>query len=207
MLLQEDIGIILLTNRELGALFRFPKGRCFFRGHIFRRTAIYMYKPDKNGGKVMFIRTIKIKRPNLLAAALVVVIVCLIAIVGLTAYRVTAKSEYELKNEQQRQEFIKEMGWETDEGFDDCKQITIPEEFNEVYNSYNELQKQQGFDLSRYKGKTCDIYTYKVRNYKGHEGKDDVNCNLMIFENKLIGGDVSSVELDGFMQGLRSSQK
>jgi hypothetical protein len=166
-----------------------------------------MYKPDKNGGKVMFIRTIKIKRPNLLAAALVVVIVCLIAIVGLTAYRVTAKSEYELKNEQQRQEFIKEMGWETDEGFDDCKQITIPEEFNEVYNSYNELQKQQGFDLSRYKGKTCDIYTYKVRNYKGHEGKDDVNCNLMIFENKLIGGDVSSVELDGFMQGLRSSQK
>ena len=69
-----------------------------------------MYKPDKNGGKVMFIRTIKIKRPNLLAAALVVVIVCLIAIVGLTAYRVTAKSEYELKNEQQRQEFIKEMG-------------------------------------------------------------------------------------------------
>ena len=40
-------------------------------------------------------------------------------------------------------EVIKEMGWETDEGFDDCKQITIPEEFNEVYNSYNELQKQQ----------------------------------------------------------------
>ena len=166
-----------------------------------------MYKPDKNGGKYMFIRTIKIKRPNLLAAALAAVVVCLVAIVGLTAYRVTAKSEYELKSEQQRQDFIRQMGWETDDTFDDCKKITIPEEFNEVYTNYNELQKQQGFDLSRYKGKDCDVYTYKIRNYKDHEGKDDVNCNLIICDNKLIGGDVCSTELDGFMQGLRSEEK
>ena len=140
----------------------------------------------------MFIKTIKVKKPNLLAAALLVVIVSLLAVVALTAYRSARSGGYKLENEQQRQEFLKEMGWEVSGEFDECRQILIPEEFNEVYTSYNDLQKQQGFDLSA---------------YKGHEGKDDVNANLMICDGRLIGGDVSSTELDGFMQGLMNSDK
>ena len=154
----------------------------------------------------MFIKTIKVKKPNLLAAALLVVIACLLAVVALTAYRFSKKSQYTLGNEAQRQQFLKEMGWEVSGEFDECRQVLIPEQFNEVYEGYNELQKQQGFDLSAYKGKSCDVYTYKVRNYKGHEDKDDVRCNLMICDDVLIGGDVSSTELDGFMQGLKNAE-
>lgn len=153
----------------------------------------------------MFIKTIKVKKPNLLAAALLVVIACLLAVVALTAYRFSKKSQYTLGNEAQRQEFLKQMGWEVSGEFDECRQVLIPEQFNEVYEGYNELQKQQGFDLSAYKGKSCDVYTYKVKNYKGHEDKDDVRCNLMICDDVLIGGDVSSTELDGFMQGLKKN--
>lgn len=155
----------------------------------------------------MFIKTIKVKKPNLLAAALLVVIVCLLAVVAVTAYRFAHPSSYKMENEQQRQEFLEEMGWEVSAEFDQCKQILIPEEFNEVYTNYNELQKQQGFDLSSYKGKSCDLYTYKVKNYKGHEKTGDVNCNLIVYKNKLIGGDVSSTELDGFMQGFMNKDK
>ena len=155
----------------------------------------------------MFIKTIKVKKPNLLAAALLVVIACLLAVVALTAYRFSKKSQYTLGNEAQRQEFLKEMGWEVSGEFDECRQVLIPEQFNEVYEGYNELQKQQGFDLSAYKGKSCDVYTYKVKNYKGHEDKDDVRCNLMICDDVLIGGDVSSTELDGFMQGLQNAER
>ena len=154
----------------------------------------------------MFIKTIKVKKPNLLAAALLVVIACLLAVVALTAYRFSKKSQYTLGNEAQRQQFLKQMGWEVSGEFDECRQVLIPEQFNEVYEGYNELQKQQGFDLSAYKGKSCDVYTYKVRNYKGHEDKDDVRCNLMICDDVLIGGDVSSTELDGFMQGLKDAE-
>lgn len=154
----------------------------------------------------MFIKTIKVKKPNLLAAALLVVIACLLAVVALTAYRFSKKSQYTLGNEAQRQQFLKQMGWEVSGEFDECRQVLIPEQFNEVYEGYNELQKQQGFDLSAYKGKSCDVYTYKVRNYKGHEDKDDVHCNLMICDDVLIGGDVSSTELDGFMQGLKNAE-
>ena len=153
----------------------------------------------------MFIKTIKVKKPNLLAAALLVVIACLLAVVALTAYRFSKKSQYTLGNEAQRQQFLKQMGWEVSGEFDECRQVLIPEQFNEVYEGYNELQKQQGFDLSAYKGKSCDVYTYKVKNYKGHEDKDDVRCNLMICDDVLIGGDVSSTELDGFMQGLKKN--
>ena len=154
----------------------------------------------------MFIKTIKVKKPNLLAAALLVVIACLLAVVALTAYRFSKKSQYTLENEAQRQQFLKQMGWEVSGEFDECRQVLIPEQFNEVYEGYNELQKQQGFDLSAYKGKSCDVYTYKVKNYKGHEDKDDVRCNLMICDDVLIGGDVSSTELDGFMQGLKNAE-
>lgn len=166
-----------------------------------------MYKHDKNGGRDMFIKTVKLKRPGLLAAALVAAAVCLLAVIALTAYRYAKPSGYELKNEKQRQELLKEMGWETDDEPLDRKQITIPEEFNEVYSSYNELQKQQGFDLSKYKGKTCDVYTYRIKNYKGHEDDNDVICNLMVCDDKLIGADVCSTQLDGFMQGLKNSEK
>ncbi len=153
----------------------------------------------------MFIKTIKVKRPNLLAAALLVVIVCLLAVVAFTAFKFAHPTRYKMENEQQRQEFLKDMGWEVSPEFDECKQILIPEEFNEVYTSYNDLQKQQGFDLSDHKGKSCDIYTYKVKNYKDHEDTDDVVCHLMICDNVLVGGDVCSTELDGFMQGLKNT--
>ena len=155
----------------------------------------------------MFIKTIKVKKPNLLAAALLVTIICLLAAVGITAYRFARPAQYEMKNEQQRQEFLKEMGWKVGSEFTDCREITIPGEFNDVYTAYNKLQKQQGFDLSPYKGKKCSVYTYRVENYKGHEGKGDVNCNLIICGSKLIGGDVCSTQLDGFMQGLKKAEK
>ena len=107
--------------------------------------------------------------------------------------------------EAQRQEFLSEMGWEVSDEYDECKAVVIPEKFNEVYTNYNKLQKQQGFDLSKFKGKTAEVYTYNVKNYKGHEKDGEVKANLIIYEGQLIGGDVCSTELDGFMQGLKNA--
>ena len=93
------------------------------------------------------------------------------------------------------------MGWEVSDEYDECKAVTIPKEFNEVYEKYNKLQKQQGFDLEDYKGKTAEVYTYSVKNY-GNK-KQEVRANLIVCEGQLVGGDVCSAEMDGFMQGLR----
>ena len=78
------------------------------------------------------------------------------------------------------------------------KTFTLPFEFDMVYNNYNEIQKDAGFDLSCYKGKKCTMYTYELTNHPF--GK--CNANIIVYNGEIIGGDISSVNLDGFMTGL-----
>lgn len=150
----------------------------------------------------MFIKSFKIRKSSfaVLAAAVVIIVIAVVmAVVAGAENRVV----YELKTEKQRQSFLAEMGWEVSEEYTECKVVIIPEKFNDVYEKYNELQKKQGFDLEKYKGKTVEIYTYEVKNYPDH--KENIVANLMVYEGELIGGDVSCVELDGFMQGLKKN--
>lgn len=149
----------------------------------------------------MFIKTIKVKKPTFAAVGAVLTAVVLLAVIVITVVRISSPVVYEMKSEAQRQSFLKDMGWEVSEEYDECKAVTIPKEFNEVYEKYNKLQKQQGFDLEDYKGKTAEVYTYTVKNYG--DKKQEVRANLIVCEGQLIGGDVCSAELDGFMQGLR----
>ncbi len=149
----------------------------------------------------MFVKTFKIRKPGILllgaGAALLALIVIATVLAGGSRTR-----EYPMKTEEQRQSFLKEMGWEVPEEYDECKVVIIPSEFNDVYKNYNELQKKQGFDLEKYKGRTVEIYSYTVKNYPDHE--NNIICSLMVCDGTLIGGDVSCVELDGFMQGLKA---
>lgn len=149
----------------------------------------------------MFIKTIKVKKPTFAVIRAVLAALALLAVIIVTVVRISSPAVYEMKSEAQRQAFLKEMGWEVSDEYDECKEVTIPKEFNEVYEKYNKLQKQQGFDLEDYKGKTAEVYTYAVKNY-GNK-KQEVRANLIVCEGQLVGGDVCSAELDGFMQGLR----
>lgn len=79
-------------------------------------------------------------------------------------------------------------------------EIKIPIQFNKVYENYNKIQKENGLDLEKYKGKTCIKYTYSVLNYK--DKPDGVRANIFVFENKVIAGDICSLEIDGFMHGF-----
>lgn len=148
----------------------------------------------------MFIKTVKIKSFWAAVTVLSVVGVAVAAILFASQGARERAAMYRMTSEHQRQEFISELGWETDEEYDTCRIVIIPQEFDEVYTSYNDLQKQQGFDLEEYKGKTVEIYSYPVHNYPG---ESDVMLSLMVYNGQLIGGDVCSTAIDGFMQGLR----
>lgn len=149
----------------------------------------------------MFVKTVKIKKPKLIAVGVGILALLLIAILFAIGSKACKSSEYSIGSEDERQSFMNEMGWDVSDKYSTCKVITIPSEFNDVYNKYNDLQQQQGFNLADYKGKTVEIYSYEVYNYP--DKPDNIVCNLMIYDGKLIGGDVSSVELSGFMQGLK----
>ena len=76
--------------------------------------------------------------------------------------------------------------------------FTIPFEFDMVYNNYNEIQKEAGYDLLPYRGKDCIMYTYEIYNHPFGR----CNANIIVYKNEIIGGDISSVSLNGFMTAL-----
>ncbi len=95
--------------------------------------------------------------------------------------------------------FLKNYGWEVDENAREIIEVTIPAKFDPIYEKYNQLQIGEGLDLEKYKGKTVKRYTYLVNNYE-YDGT--VLANLLIYKNQVIGGDICSAKLDGFVHGF-----
>ena len=65
---------------------------------------------------------------------------------------------------------------------------------------YNEIQKSQGLNLEKYKGKDVIRFTFKVKNYTNSEG--DVYANVLVYKKKVIGGDLCSADVNGFIHGF-----
>ena len=79
--------------------------------------------------------------------------------------------------------------------------MVIPLEFSDVYQKFNELQTEQGYDLAEHQGEKATIYAYRVRNYSNCSGP--VVAELYIANDRVIGGDIHSLSLNGFMHGLK----
>lgn len=105
-----------------------------------------------------------------------------------------------VKTNEDRIAFLKQFGYEVEEKAIEEAEVTVPEEFDKVFAGYNELQKKQGLDLSKYKRKKLMRYTYKVTNYEGANG--DVYANILVKGNKVVGGDISSADASGFIHGF-----
>ena len=96
--------------------------------------------------------------------------------------------------------FLAQFGWVVDAGSVEKREVTIPSEFDKVFAGYNEMQKSQGLDLSKYKKKAVTRYTFTVTNYDGYEGT--VYANVLVYRNRVIGGDICSADVNGFIHGF-----
>ncbi len=100
-----------------------------------------------------------------------------------------------------RVEYLRSYGWEVEAEPEAIEEIVIPEDFGDVFTRYNEIQKEQGFNLEKHKGKRVKRYTYIVTNYP--DEPDYVRANLFICKEKVIAGDICSLRVkDGFIHGL-----
>ncbi len=147
----------------------------------------------------MFVKTVKVKSAVKVLAIIAAVAAVLALALGLINRFGLGSPNITLESEEAQREFLQSLGWEISDAPIDVKEVTIPKEWTSVYEEYNDLQKQQGFDLSRYKGEKVTVYTWQVTNY---EGNPSVAATLMLKGDKLIAGDVQALELGGFMQGL-----
>lgn len=153
----------------------------------------------------MFVYSIKSKHIKI-ALLVIFVIMTVISLAILSQdSKETGKSGMSIKasTHEERMAFISQYGWEVDEDPIEVQEVIIPAEFDETYTAYNEIQKAQGFDLTVYAGTRAKRWTYTVKNYTGYENKDCIHTNILVYEGLVIGGDICSVELDGFMHGFQ----
>lgn len=157
----------------------------------------------------MFVIDLKLSKVRrvLIAAAVVFIAVYIAGSVfggenagGTPVFASTRVKEYSASNNLERIRFLKEFGWETGAEPLEIEEVIIPEEFGEVYEAYNEIQKTQNLDLLKYKGKTVKRYSYEVKNYP--ESAENIRANLLVYNGMIIGGDISSTALGGFMHGF-----
>ena len=100
--------------------------------------------------------------------------------------------------------YLENLGYEVDQSSRISKKVTIPQQFDDVYLTYNRLQQECGFDLLHYTGKKVELVTYTVTNYPTGEA---VLADLLLYGDKLIGGAIYTTAIDGFMHGLRPADK
>ena len=80
-------------------------------------------------------------------------------------------------------------------------EVVIPSEFDSVYKKYNAIQKKQGLNLEKYKGKTVLRYTYEVK-----DTEEPTYVTLLIYKNRVIGGDVTVMGEKGCVFGFQKEK-
>ena len=150
----------------------------------------------------MFVVSVKSSKIRAVAFAFFIVLICTAAFVVFekkTSQPVLVDKEIVLRagNEKERVAFLSQFGWEIDEEPFEVKEVTIPAEFDEMYEKYNLVQKQQDFDLEKYKGERVKQWTYNIKNYPGYENKNGyVVANILVYKGAVVGGDISCL-IDG----------
>lgn len=134
------------------------------------------------------------------AAALLCGIVVLFSFWGRTATASATVSPKGIKTPEDRITFLQSYGWQVKEEPLAVEELLVPEEFGSEYADYLSLQESQGFDLTRCAGKTVKRYTYEITNYP--TGETGVQVSLLLYKNTVVGADVLSPALDGFIHGL-----
>ena len=155
----------------------------------------------------MFIFTARLSRKRLAAGAAALVLLCAAALAigpadSDTSVNTAAASAAptKVKTNEDRIAYLESYGWQVDPDPVSVEELLIPESFDESYEEYLSLQQSQGFDLTELCGKRVKRCTYEITNYP--TGETGVQISLLIYKNKVVGGEVLSPQLNGFLHGL-----
>ena len=150
----------------------------------------------------MFVTTLRANTLKLIGITLLSFMVVAALVIFVPSYESTAASSgisYDkVYSNSDRVEFISKFGWTVAQTPIEEVLVSIPAEFDTVYIGYNDIQKAQGLNLAKYKGKEVVRYTYEVTNYEDY-------VNLLVYRNKVVGGDVCSADATGFIHGFEKN--
>ena len=147
----------------------------------------------------MFVMTAKVdkKKIAIFLAAAVVLIAGIILLFGGGSKSTAAP---EISGNDARVAFLKSFGWDVTTSPVESGQVKIPKDSSNVFTRYNQLQISQGYDLSAYAGKNVMRYVYRINNYPG--ATEPVYATLLVYKNKIIGGDITDTSAKGVIRGF-----
>ena len=153
----------------------------------------------------MFVYSFRASSLKFFAVIVLTVAVLITAIAVGQAGAVTANASAEInfggiKTNEDRIAFISQFGIDVSGEADEEVTFSVPEKFDTVIEGYNQIQKAQGLDISKYKNKKVTRYTYEIDNYGDYKGT--VCVNLIVYRNTVVACDVSSLDPSGFVEPL-----
>ena len=105
---------------------------------------------------------------------------------------------------QDRLDFLSSLGWEVDPASEQTQTVTVPDCSEGAMADYNALLQRGGYDLSDYAGKNVEQFQYELLNYPGET--QTVYLTLYVYHGRVIGGDIHTAALNGFMHELRPNE-
>lgn len=128
------------------------------------------------------------------AASLLTAIVCIICMMSVqNSFPDTATCDevgsYSLtfQKEDDGAGFLEQFGLSVDKLVDNSE-VKIPSEFNDTYNEYNKLQNEIGLDLEKFRGKTAQKITCRLKD------SSTQFAVLLVYKEKVIGAHLTNGE-------------
>jgi hypothetical protein len=141
------------------------------------------------------------KRLAAIICALIFIIALIFALPHIINPAEAASGKVKAETNEERVAFLEGLGLTVENEPAEIQEVRLPEKFSDVYEQYNRLQISCGFDLKPYAGRTVTRYAYKVADWPGEGGP--VYAEMLVYKGHIIGGDIHSLELGGFMYGLK----
>ena len=149
----------------------------------------------------MMVMTAKVNLKKTLLALVAVAILVLSLILLLGGKDTTQTAAPAPSANDGRVKFLQDFGWEVTTSPTESGRVRIPQESSEAFDRYNTLQKGQGYDLSKYAGKTVMRYVYQINNYPG--ATEPIYATVLVYKNQIIGGDVTDSSAKGHIRGFK----
>ena len=99
-------------------------------------------------------------------------------------------------------EYIEGFGWDIEQTPVEISHLTIPQTFDVVFESYNQHQKEAGFDLTSFKGVRVKRYSYRVFNHR-YSDVTTTRANVLVLNGEIVAADISSTD---FIHAINDTQ-
>ncbi len=148
-------------------------------------------------------RASSLKAVLTLSVAIVILVALILTVPSYGAIETDADGEIsysDVKSASDAAEFLKQFGWEVGSEPIETAEIKVPSDFDSVFTEYNEIQKRQGLDLSKYRRKTVTRHTFEVTNFPDATG--EVLASVIVYKGTVIAGDICQSGANGFVVGF-----